>query len=356
MAKRQREILAAMSFGDSLKPFQKITNYEKPKEVSWFSFDEERSLHLGCRRSLGMLVPGAFQPKDLLPLDMNPGYPDDYVVRDPTPERLDALLACLRSSPHKPQGGFVTWRGIITKLVTTPYAPNDGWELGATLRDGIIYLEEHESLQKQSSKFGADKKQRLFTYYGYKAETLLTQARTGQSHDSPKTTNTNVQFCSVFKSKLGAHSLVLGGEVDCILREPANDDFQKEYLEIKTNRVITGARQHQNFVRFKLLKTWAQSFLAGVGKVLFAFRDDAGVIQDLKFYEVAQFPRMARQEQLWDPNVCLTFANKVLDMIKANVTIDDANTVYTIAYHPEDREIVISDPIRSNKDLVFVRD
>ena len=87
--------------------------------------------------------------------------------------------------------------------------------------------------------------------------------------------------------------------------------------------------------------------------ILFAFRDENGIIRETKMYETADFPRMARSLQLWDPNVCMTFGSKVLDFISANVTENDADTVYTIAYDPSCREITISDPEKDPK-LKFV--
>ena len=69
-------------------------------------------------------------------------------------------------------------------------------------------------------------RQRQQTYYGYAFESWCTSSRPrvperignhpiGWGGD----VDTNVQWCSVVKTKLGDSRLVLGGEVDCVRGE-----------------------------------------------------------------------------------------------------------------------------------------
>lgn len=333
--KRRTTILNSIVINQSnppnLKEFQKITKFEKPRELSWFSFDSERNLQVEKRSSLSVLQS---QKSISLPLDMNQGFPEDYIERKNTFEALDALLLTLKSKTRH-QAEFITWRGIITKIITTPYSLRDNWSILAVKRGETIYLFEDEAEGKGKNGFGDTEEQKKFVYYGYKAETLLTGGHV---------VNTNVQFVSVFETKLGNHRLVLGGEVDCIEHEVTDNDYQNRYVEIKTHRLITDERQNTSFIKFKCLKTWAQSFLAGVSKVLFAFRDDRGFIQKLQMYETAQFPRLARQAGLWDPNVCLTFGSRVLDIAKREVK--EEGMVYRIAFDSSLREVSIEEPFK----------
>lgn len=87
------------------------------------------------------------------------------------------------------------------------------------------------------------------------------------------------------------------------------------------------------------MKTWAQSFLAGVQHVLFAYRDDDGNILKTQTFKTLEFPRMARSENLWDPNRLLTFGSKALDFIQENMKQDDIT--YRIAFDPPSKEITI---------------
>lgn len=63
---------------------------------------------------------------------------------------------------------------------------------------------------------------RLQTYYGYSFEAWCTSSRPYQPETLPGhpsgwsgDVDTNVQWCSVVKSKLGDTRIVIGGEVDC---------------------------------------------------------------------------------------------------------------------------------------------
>ena len=63
-------------------------------------------------------------------------------------------------------------------------------------------------------------------YYGYSFESWCTSSRPGvpeRIHGHPigwgGDVDTNVQWCSVVKTKLDDHRLVIGGEVDCVRGE-----------------------------------------------------------------------------------------------------------------------------------------
>lgn len=262
-----------------ISAYEKTSSYSEPKEIGCFSYDSNRKFHLQDRSKLFFFC----RPK--IPSDLNTGFPDKFIQRDDlVPERLDALLYCLKGlndqSQEKYKFDFCTWRGIMTKIICLPYSTNDSWELGATLCNGTIYMEEH----KQESNYGNDEKSKRMTYYGYKFESLCTSGWASTDPNSVESISerddapcdTNIQFCSVFASKLGPFNIICGGEVDC--QYPAEKDGSKySYAELKTNRIINSFKQNSNFVKYKLLKTWAQSYLAGVRNVIFGFRDDGNL-------------------------------------------------------------------------------
>lgn len=45
----------------------------------------------------------------------------------------------------------------------------------------------------------------------------------------------NVEFCSVIKTKLGAHSILMGAEMDCC---DSTNDGKRFYVELKTSREV----------------------------------------------------------------------------------------------------------------------
>lgn len=101
------------------------------------------------------------------------------------------------------------------------------------------------------------------------------------------------------------------------------------------------------------MKTWAQSFLAGVEKVIFGYRDPKGFIQKIDNFNTRDLPRLARKDNLWDPHVCLTFCELVFKFLVDNVVKDDFETVYTIKYSSQSKSITLSSP-QIGGEAVFV--
>ncbi|KAJ3015038.1 Dom-3 Z [Thoreauomyces humboldtii] len=276
--------------------------------------------------------------------DLSSGFPERYITREPVPERLDALLEALLaansagSAEEKVAPDFCTWRGIMTKVLTAPYSRDD-WELGATLYNGTIYMEEHE---KRKDLFGSTPRDKLMSYMGYKFESLATipvpptevNPETLAARDD-RVVNTNVQYCSVFKTKLGRNSIVMGGEVDCLIldRKPEKNP-QLAYAELKTNRVITNPNQRKSFERHKLLKIWAQSFLPGIPTIIVGYRHDSGQLSHIEHLKTLEIPRSVRGSQpgIWDATVCINFADAFLKWVKRVVVEDDPETVHTIKF------------------------
>jgi len=109
---------------------------------------------------------------------------------------------------------------------------------------------------------------RLQTYYGYAFESFATSATPKSSDDTSRLpngwsgdVNTNVQWCSVVKTKLGNLRLLVGGEVDCVREKYTGQP--DTFVELKTSMVIRGQSDEARFEK-KLLKFYFQSFLLGV--------------------------------------------------------------------------------------------
>lgn len=67
-------------------------------------------------------------------------------------------------------------------------------------------------------------------YWGYSFENVATE-------DSEITgIDANVEFCSVIRTKLGAHRIIMGAEMDCC---DSHDDGRRFYIELKTSREVS---------------------------------------------------------------------------------------------------------------------
>ena len=85
----------------------------------------------------------------------------------------------------------------------------------------------------------------------------------------------------------------------------------QNYVELKTNQMLDTDKKKDNFKkyarvsiyaelqplctplhvsRYKQMKWWAQSFFVGVPKVICGFRDDKGIVKNLRPYKTADLP------------------------------------------------------------------
>ncbi|KAG2214531.1 hypothetical protein INT46_003081 [Mucor plumbeus] len=327
--------------------------YKQPQEITSYSIDHERRVWFD-NREMKYYYPPTSEKKDL-----NVGY-DKMIQRDESiPEHLDTLLDALTNANTKqPQDNqitadIVTWRGIMTKILCTPYSRKEPWELRATKHNGTIYIEEHVTEKKKNSENQASDRQKLMSYWGYRFETLCTVTK--PPHEMTKkdvelqdrltaSANTNIQYCILAKTKLGNSSIIMGAEVDCCRDVKPKDPLQQpsNYIELKTSRVIESERNQYSFERYKLLKFWAQSFLVGVPRIVCGFRDDQGIVLDVVQYKTLEIPRQVRDKRnTWNPSVCLNFANQVLDWIQSIINQDDHTVTYAIRFDYPFQEITV---------------
>ena len=120
--------------------------------------------------------------------------------------------------------------------------------------------------------------------------------------------------------------LLMAAEVDCVADKAGGGGGGAPaavgYVELKTSKAFASARDVETFERHKLLKFWLQSFLAGVPSVIVGFRDEAGVVKELKTYETKTIHRLVRGEgrDYWNPTACFNFGKLVLDFLLEQLT------------------------------------
>ncbi|KAG0239220.1 Histone H2A.Z [Actinomortierella wolfii] len=389
-------------------------SFRQPVEIGSFSYDEQRQFVMDDSRLMYYYPPELTEEHNL-----SYNY-EKYIARDPmVDERIDALLdalICIRdkeerqrqsqdnsvtstsTTPLPPKisittADFISYRGVLTKIMCAPYTKNEPWDIRATLFKGSIYLNEHVTPEKRAKALGENERHKLMSYWGYRFETICTISKpaselrrikrvkrrqvqtlvndgeeggssssggedvirgikkmkskdhslqhlkdqldhndsdhststTSSSHDTysefrveheteeidpqdPELVerregivNTNIQYCTVARTRLGEHSIILGAEVDCTQhrKKPPPYNPLDDYVELKTSRVITSEREQTSFEKFKLLKFWAQSYLAGVPTIVVGFRDDDGVVRELRTFKTAEIPQIVRGRGFW---------------------------------------------------------
>lgn len=154
--------------------------------------------------------------------------------------------------------------------------------------------------------------------------------------------NNNEQYCSVVRTGIGSTSLVLAGEVDCVMGEkPENPEDPIPWVELKTSAEPPSdhPRERQKFER-KMLRFWAQSFLLGVPKIIVGFRSPEGLLTRLQEFETQKIPGIvARGEGTWNGNVCIKFTAAFLEFLKK--TLEGQDGVWRIKRSKNSHEITI---------------
>lgn len=134
--------------------------------------------------------------------------------------------------------------------------------------------------------------------------------------------NNNEQYCSIVRTGIGGTTLILGGEVDCILGEkPSDPDAPIPWVELKTTAEPPSdhPREIQKFER-KILRFWAQSFLLGVPKVMVGYRTSDGFLTRIQELETQRTPGLvSRGQGTWNGNVCINMTAAFLDFLKATI-------------------------------------
>ena len=225
---------------------------QEVREVGCFSLDEHRAFH-DDNRSLSEYAPPS------LGCSLSDGYPDRFVEfpeDQQKTEHLDSLLRWL--NVHAQDKGFefpdfICWRGLFTKVMCAPFSPSNELRISIVKHKGVFYMVEFETENEKKKRDMRSEKDKLMCYWGHRFEGFATRAR----HDpaqrpsphapepsaSAHVTNTNVAFCTVVRTKLEKHTLLMGAEIDCIGSNGA-------YIELKTSQTISHPRQKNSFLRY----------------------------------------------------------------------------------------------------------
>ncbi|TXT14860.1 uncharacterized protein COLE_01053 [Cutaneotrichosporon oleaginosum] len=295
--------------------------YRKPVLVTTYSHLPDRRLVSGDA-SMAYFRPGGAPPG----ADLTYGFSERIERDEALEEHLDGMCWALRGGGER-RGGVVSWRGMMTRIMTAPFEDREGWEMSALALDGSVYLEQYENKDNVQysyrAKDNAQWELQSYMGYAYEAYATLPEAEEGPEGWSG-TVNTNVQVSCVVRSAIGEVPLFLGGEVDCV-RAPVGEPNPglDATVELKTNKVIDSERADAIFLK-KLLKHWAQSFLLGVPTVDVGFRTDSGILVSRHEFDTATIPAIAaRGGARWDPAPCLHFLHAVLSMLVREVLPTD---------------------------------
>ncbi|XP_068634054.1 NAD-capped RNA hydrolase DXO1 isoform X1 [Aristolochia californica] len=278
---------------------RKCIAFQEPCELACYSRSESGDVYFDDR-SLRLFKRYVC---DEVGADLNSGFESFISKKDLDCQGFGDLLACIRNKKIPLQNiHFVTFRNNLNKILATAYIRNEPWEMGVHKRNGVVYLDVHKIAERPQSDL-----ERRRCYWGYAFENVATEdnrtTADGQQH-----VDANVEYCSVIKTKLGAHRILMGAEMDCC---DTTNEGKKFYVELKTNRELD-YHTEERFEREKLLRIWIQSFLAGVPYIVIGFRDDSGRLIRTERLRTKDITQRVKMKNYWQGGVCLAFADEVL--------------------------------------------
>ncbi|KAH6892240.1 RAI1 like PD-XK nuclease-domain-containing protein [Thelonectria olida] len=323
---------------------------KRPKEFACFSYDDNHEFH--CDDSS---LKYYYTPQ--LGADLSRGFDTFEKQDDSGDEHLDSLLKAIatheQETGKKIDANLVTWRGMMTKIMATPFEQMDGFEMNATLYQGCLFIEENHQYKVASrANQGGGHRRRgppleVMQFWGYKFETLSTLPNTWAetSRDyienrENEVVNNKAQYCSIVRTGIGKTTLCLGGEVDAIWdSKPKEKGSPINWVELKTSAEIRNQGDMENFHR-KLMKYWIQSFLLGVPKIMVGFRTRDGILVDVKELETQNIPETVNNNPnpKWNADMCVNFAGVFLEWLMQ--TINDEG-VWRIARRPQSPTIEV---------------
>ncbi|KMZ68384.1 RAI1 protein [Zostera marina] len=270
---------------------------------------------------------------DYVGSDLNEGFESFVEKTDLGSEGFGDLLGCVRNKKIPLDNiHFVTFRNNMNKIMATAYIRNEPWKMGVYKRNRTVYLDVHKMPEKQKSSF-----EHKCCYWGYSFEKLATED--SRLVDGDHHIDANVEFCSVLKTKLGAHRIVMGAEMDCFDTSPSGNKY---YVELKTTRELVDYRTEEKFERDKLLKFWIQSFIAGVPYIIVGYRNDTGQLVRTERLSLHDITQRVKSKNYWQGGVCLAFADEVLCWLYGTVK-ENENYVLQFVYPYQRLELLQAD-------------
>jgi RAI1 like PD-(D/E)XK nuclease len=248
---------------------------------------------------------------------------------------LTALQHCGFDIEHL--ADVVTYRNNLNKIALTPYNTRDAWEFDAVIVRNTVFL----NIRKLDEPIPGARHQQ-FMYMGYKFEALCTGSES-------KPVDANEEFCACIRLRVGNNRILLAAEMDAELPTESAHAKQKAYVELKTMKKPASDRDYMTMYSSRYLKWFVQSYLGGVRTMFIGLRDDKGTLVAVDHISTRSLPRSAREglqrygraeaeRKTWDPNVCVSFLDYVIDVVRRSCSSHLGKTV-RFSYAPVVRTV-----------------
>ena len=137
--------------------------------------------------------------------------------------------------------------------------------------------------------------------------------------------NANEEYCSIVQLTLDKCRLLMAAEIDCVAESPVggpNDKVGAGYVGSRPR-----SRLRARAIWRRMNATSCLSFAAVLSRsgpsIVVGFRDDAGIVRELKSYETKTSTAGERKapggKDYWNPTACFNFGKSVLDWLLAQL-------------------------------------
>lgn len=347
----------------ALKQPKEVFSYSRNIEGEWIT-DEQ---YLKTEALSYFYLPDSFVDRQY---DLQGGFksfqkiPEEKNVAD-FALYLEAIQKHEQKTGKKVKADIITFRGIMTKLLTLPYNLNNQFQLYVIAYDGQLFIKNDDEFdmknraqEEAKNDPERDRYMKLCEYGGYKFETLVTLpkpwaecSRNTIEKRHKKAVNNYEQYISVVRTGIGKVRTLLAGEVDCVwdyVPQDKDDDVLGHYVELKTSRAIVRPNQAGDFEK-KLFRTWAQCFLLGIKRIVYGFRDENHILKDVEVYNTEEVPLLIKDSTLshHGPKIVCVNALKwygaVLEWIRKSIDASDELKAYKVTYDPGSRTFLLAE-------------
>lgn len=351
----------------SIRKFSENSTVKRPKELGCFSRDIENNVTIDdSQLSYYYLSDADLNTPD--GIDLSGGF--SSFKSNPNLDYGDftGLLKCIMNYEiehnKKVSAKLITWRGLLKTLMLLPYENRDKLVYNIVVYDDQLFMQSDIDFRREAESVTPNDIQRKFMYSGYKFEKIATlpkpwaQCTRKEIEKRNKLEVNNIeQYGIVVKTTIGSTPLLLGAEVDCVWDFKPNDGSSPlaHYAELKTIGPLNDPGKVFNFEN-KLLKTWAQCFLVGIPRIIYAFRDASLKIRSIEEFKTEDIPLMIKnnpisvQRQQQNPNVrivnksmqSIKFLSGILSWLEESIPIDDETKTYRLEFDPSKNSMFVN--------------
>lgn len=245
-------------------------------------------------------------------LDLSDGY-QNFEVPDRESEHLDVLLWSIMEY-EKVNGRLdvdvISWRGIFVELMILTSERHEDYSAIVTSFDNQIFINKDDAARKIQFKIDLKRNPELtrFMYSGYNFEKFATLnkpwgecTREEIENRYKGTCDLDHEYGVLIQSGIGNVKLAYGAEVDCVEGAKDPNNPQKHYVELKTTKAIWNSRHAEQF-EHKLMRSWLQSYMAGVPKIVYGFRDQNFKLIAVEEFETLKIPLLIKHSRVTPPH------------------------------------------------------